>query len=363
MLFFFFFLKVIMGCGPSVELSKEEKDRIQEIEQEMKRRKRFLDSEIKLLLLGAGESGKSTIAKQMKIIHLSGYSESERAGFRDVVFSNIVSGMKTLCVSSEKLGFDIQNPENVPRRAALADAPNTVAAFPPAMANDIKMLWGDGGIQLTFKSRHLFQLSDSADYYFNNIDRIARPDYIPTEQDILRCRVKTTGIQEIVFQTNDVNFRMVDVGGQRSERKKWIHCFQDVTAVIFCVAMSEYDLKLYEDETVGRTEESLKLFDEICNSKWFNATSIILFLNKKDLFQEKIQRVDLSVCFPDYTGGKDFEKAAKFMQNKFVSLNKNSDKKQIYPYQTCATDTKQISFIFQSVKDMILQSALDSHGF
>jgi len=44
-------------------------------------------------------------------------------------------------------------------------------------------------------------------------------------------------------------FRLFDVGGQRSERKKWIHCFEDVTAIIFCVAMSEYDQVLHEDET------------------------------------------------------------------------------------------------------------------
>lgn len=343
-------------------MSKEEKDRIMEIEREMKKRKRFLDSEIKLLLLGAGESGKSTIAKQMKIIHLSGYSEAERAAMRDVVYSNVVSSMKVLCMSMEKLGFEVENPENEARRAALADAPSTVSSFPPAMANDIKLLWADAGIQKTYNARHLFQLSDSADYYFNAVDRIVSPNYVPTEQDVLRARVKTTGIQEITFQTNDVNFRMVDVGGQRSERKKWIHCFQDVTAVIFCVAMSEYDLKLYEDETVGRTEESLKLFDEICNSKWFNATAVILFLNKKDLFQEKIQRVDLSVCFPDYKDGKDFEKAAKFMQDKFVSLNRNSQK-QIYPYQTAATDTRNIQFVFNAVRDIILQDALDTHGF
>ncbi len=39
----------------------------------------------------------------------------------------------------------------------------------------------------------------------------------------------------------DLNFRVFDVGGQRSERKKWIHCFEDVTAIIFIVALSEYD--------------------------------------------------------------------------------------------------------------------------
>lgn len=54
------------------------------------------------------------------------------------------------------------------------------------------------------------------------------------------------------FHTNALSqslFRLFDVGGQRSERKKWIHCFEDVTAIIFCVAMSEYDQVLHEDET------------------------------------------------------------------------------------------------------------------
>ena len=97
---------------------------------------------------------------------------------------------------------------------------------------------------------------------------------------------------------------MFDVGGQRSERKKWIHCFEGVTAIIFCVALSGYDLVLAEDEEMNRMMESMKLFDSICNNKWFVDTSIILFLNKKDLFAEKIRMSPLSVCFPEYKGMK-----------------------------------------------------------
>ena len=48
--------------------------------------------------------------------------------------------------------------------------------------------------------------------------------------------------------------------------------------------------------------ESMKLFDSICNNKWFTETSIILFLNKKDLFEEKIKKSPLTICFPEYTG-------------------------------------------------------------
>ncbi|KAF2980488.1 hypothetical protein EK904_006807, partial [Melospiza melodia maxima] len=84
--------------------------------------------------------------------------------------------------------------------------------------------------------------------YLNDLDRISQPTYIPTQQDVLRTRVKTTGIVETHFTFKDLYFKMFDVGGQRSERKKWIHCFEGVTAIIFCVALSDYDLVLAEDE-------------------------------------------------------------------------------------------------------------------
>ena len=88
--------------------------------------------------------------------------------------------------------------------------------------------------------------------FLDDLDRLGAKDYQPTEQDILRTRVKTTGIVEVHFSFKNLNFKLFDVGGQRSERKKWIHCFEDVTAIIFCVAMSEYDQVLHEDETTVR---------------------------------------------------------------------------------------------------------------
>jgi guanine nucleotide-binding protein G(i) subunit alpha len=84
------------------------------------------------------------------------------------------------------------------------------------------------------------------------LDRLSSLSYLPTQNDILRTRVKTTGIVETMFSYKHLNIKLVDVGGQRSERKKWIHCFEDVTAIIFCVAMSEYDLVLIEDDQMVR---------------------------------------------------------------------------------------------------------------
>jgi len=154
---------------------------------------------------------------------------------------------------------------------------------------------------------------------------------------------------------------MIDVGGQRSERKKWIHCFQDVTAILFCVAMSEYDLKLVEDETVNRMTESITLFEEVCNCSWFNDTNIILFLNKSDIFNEKSERIDLKVCFPEYTGGCDPKQGTLFLKDKFSSLNRNP-RKMIYIHVTCATSTENITFVFGAVKECIVRSSLMLSG-
>lgn len=72
--------------------------------------------------------------------------------------------------------------------------------------------------------------------------------------------------------------------------------------MIFVTSLSEYDQKCYEDNETNRTKESLLLFDEIINSRWFAQTNVIVFFNKDDLFKEKIKKVDLKVSFPDYDG-------------------------------------------------------------
>merc|ERR1712232_59617 len=100
---------------------------------------------------------------------------------------------------------------------------------------------------------------------------------------------------------------------------------------------------------------------EICNNKWFAETAMILFLNKKDLFEHKIQRVDLSVCFPEYTGGKNYDPAAAYIREQFVAQSDNP-KKHIYPHITCATNTENIQHVFNAVKDIILHQALDESG-
>lgn len=160
------------------------------------------------------------------------------------------------------------------------------------------------------------------------------------------------------------------VGGQRNERRKWIHAFDDVTAIIFVTSLSEYDQKLLEDEDVFRMHESLNLFEEICTCKFFRNTPIIVFLNKRDLFDEKIKVKDLTVCFPEYTGGKNYNKGIEFVTDKFLEKNKNKNR-QLFVNPTCATDTENgtislvysntlVRYVFNSVKHIFLTANIEN---
>lgn len=98
------------------------------------------------------------------------------------------------------------------------------AEIPSEILYNIESLWHDPVIPSVMDRSSEFYLMDSATYFFANIRKIAGPDYVPDEADVLRARTKTTGISETRFNMGQLSIHMFDVGGQRSERKKWIHC-------------------------------------------------------------------------------------------------------------------------------------------
>ncbi|GMT09005.1 hypothetical protein PFISCL1PPCAC_302, partial [Pristionchus fissidentatus] len=222
-------------------------------------------------------------------------------------------------------------------------------------------IWDDKGIQAVRDKKNVVYVNDSADYFMDNIDRIKDKAYVPTTQDVIRTRVSTMGVIEVAFKMKNKNWRVFDVGGQRSQRKKWIHCFDDVKAVIYVVALSEYDQKLREDDTTNRMQESLQLFEQVCNNKHFTNTNMILFLNKKDLFEEKLPHSSLKEAFKEFTGEQTFDVCVKYIRRKFEKQNKNKQK-VIYSHTTCATDTQQVEFVLDSTLDTILSAKLKGCG-
>lgn len=456
-----------MGCTASTPLHEDENDPFIQrqrandaIERSLLQEKQKEKGEIKLLLLGAGESGKSTVLKQLKLLHHGGFSHQERLQYAQVIWADAVQSMKILIIQARRLGIalDCEDPVNHTqlfecKRLLLSakalsyvnpsvaggsgflndyvlkyseryeakrrihstgqvkgldfsqeeeeaqeeeegdssqplmgmdfkelsrdlndtgDAHMFVEKKPAAsaekkvsrddLAHAVQQLWlHDPGIRQCFSRSNEFQLEGSAAYYFDNIERFADPSYVCSDEDILKGRIKTTGITETDFKIGSSNFKVLDAGGQRSERKKWIHSFQGITAVIFVLALSEYDQMLFEDERVNRMRESIMLFGALLNSKWFKDTPFILFLNKTDLFEEKVKRMPIRKYFPDYQGRVgDAEAGIKYFENIFLSMNKSG--KPLYVKRTCATDRESMKFVLTAVTDMIVQQNLKKSG-
>jgi len=347
-------------------LSQEEQEQRRindEIERQLRRDKKDQRRELKLLLLGTGESGKSTFIKQMRIIHGAGYGEEDKRPFIPLIYNNIYHAIQNLCKACRNLNIPYENPQCQEFASlVLTVDPEAANTLEPQMSNAIQSLWKDSGVQEAYDRRREFQLPDSAKYYLSDLQRISEPGFIPNTQDILRSRTPTTGIIEYPFDLDTIIFRMVDVGGQRSERRKWIHCFESVTSIMFLVGLSEYDQCLFESENDNRMEESKALFKTIITYPWFQQSSIILFLNKTDLLDEKIQTSHLADYFPEFDGPQgDAKSAREFILKMFVDLNPDTEK-IIYSHFTCATDTENIRFVFAAVKDTILQLNLKEYN-
>jgi len=176
------------------------------------------------------------------------------------------------------------------------------------------------------------------------------------------ARIRTTGIvvtnlEEKVEQENKDDpdkllFQVVDVGGQRNERKKWIHCFDDVRCVLFIDNLAGYNQVLFEDSTKNRMHESLELFNKVTYNKIFENTPIFLFLNKKDLFEAMIKEVDMNVAFPEYKGGKDLNNALEFIQTQFK--RQLPPKKEVNIQIVSACFKREIRVAFEEVKKSVV---------
>uniref|UniRef100_A0A8R1DNZ1 Uncharacterized protein n=1 Tax=Caenorhabditis japonica TaxID=281687 RepID=A0A8R1DNZ1_CAEJA len=225
------------------------------------------DNEIgnqKLLLLGTGECGKSTILKQINILHSSGYSQKDLVSVAGAVYSNIIQGMATLLRAREQFLYNLESAAleaDHQHILALAESSKDKLPFVPLTYNALKRLWHDETIQKTFGRRAEFQMMDSLVYFMAELDRIYEEDYVPSVDDMLRIRIPTIGVVQTSIEIKGTKFRIYDVGGQRSERRKWIHLFDNVNATIFISAINEYNQKLNEDDTTVRSFSLLFLAD------------------------------------------------------------------------------------------------------
>ncbi|GAA6017209.1 hypothetical protein JCM11491_001852 [Sporobolomyces phaffii] len=356
-----------MGCGSSTPVDTEAEKRNAAIEKSLAEDKAKMRKEVKLLFLGAGESGKSTVMKQFQLQYGRPFSEHQREEYRDVIYDNTLRSMQVIIDAlSDILDLDIPSHLNQAVELIMGFGEDPELAAPggeldATLAAALSQVWAFEGAKEAVEVSHEFQLNDSASYYFDNIPRLAQPGYLPSDQDILRSRVKSVGIAETMLDINGIRLRLVDVGGQRSERRKWAGCFEDVNVLLFLISIAEFNQQLYEDETVSRFSEATTLWSSIANSRWFSRTNIILFLNKVDLFKQKLLVYSLSDYVTEYTGPNDYHSTSTYLAKRFGALYNNPNKELIV-HLTCATDAAQIRPVLAAIQDQIVAANLVSAG-
>ncbi|XP_051572644.1 guanine nucleotide-binding protein subunit alpha-13b [Myxocyprinus asiaticus] len=357
-------------CFPNCLLNSSEAEQLRkskEIDRGLLKDKTYVKRLVKILLLGAGESGKSTFLKQMRIIHGQDFDQRAKEEFRATIYSNIIKGIRVLVDAREKLHIPWGDPSNQAHgdimmafdtRTMVSQGTVETKVFLQYLPL-ISALWADSGIQNAYDRRREFQLGESVKYFLDNLDKLRTPDYLPTQQDILLARKPTKGIHEYDFEIKNVPFKMVDVGGQRSERRRWFECFESVTSILFLVSSSEYDQVLMEDRQTNRLMESLNIFETIVNNRVFSNVSIILFLNKTDLLEEKVKTVAIKDYFHEYTGEPHcLADVQKFLVECFRNKRRDQQQKPLYHHFTTAINTENIRLVFRDVKDTILHDNL-----
>lgn len=318
----------------------------------------------KVLLLGTGESGKSTVFKQMKLLYGKGLRKKELArGARQNVTEALYKLIKQSKYFTEEEKIDacvIQDQASKDLYMERYLAHGLDMKFDDDVLNACEGIWNDPGIQNTFERRAHFQLQDNISFFMTRLRDLVDRNWDLDEEEMMRVRIRTTGLVRERFDVEGDTIEMLDVGGQRNERKKWIHQFQDVAAVIFVTAMSEYDQVLFEDESKNRMMESMTLFEQLTRSHWFERSTFVLFLNKKDLFELKFPKSSLKVCFDDWNDGGEVQDGIDFIANKYMALVE--DGKDVLIHVTTATDKNNMAKVLTGVQVSILKEQLRKSG-
>ncbi|KAI0646015.1 G-protein alpha subunit [Trametes meyenii] len=431
-------------------------------EREAMRRRRAKD--VKVMLLGQAESGKSTLQKQFQLYYSSKTLDDERPSWRPIVYFNILkavrmildeldwqyglgasgrdplpapsllpststtsgsgsgSGSSTrslpnpvwlselaavrnkllpLVASEDALAAELSGGVTVaggrtgvyvrhgwqalisgggrawplaehyrtamtPRQSAVT---NIVAKTLAASQGEVELLWWHPGVQSLLKGNKL-RLEEYAAFFLANIRRIAQPEYLPTNEDILHVRLQTIGVTEHAFDINlggtHYNWLLYDVGGARGQRQGWVPYFDDATAIIFLAPISAFDQYLEEDPRTNRIDDSLQLFTAVCSNKLLQNAALVLMLNKTDLLRQKLQAgIKVRKYISSYGDRPNsFEEVSEYFRAHFIQVHRRKDvsHRPLYLHFTSMLDIKATQSIIINVGEAIMRSHLTKIG-
>ncbi|EED79074.1 candidate G-protein alpha subunit [Postia placenta Mad-698-R] len=274
------------------------------------------------------------------------------------------SGWKSMLASLSNGG--VAAPAEKERRPGTADRDDPTAVL-AACKDDIVALWEDPVVRAVLK-KHNVRLQDMPGFFLNDAARIATLNYEPSDDDIVRARLRTLGVEEHRFTMESgalpgSEWYIYDVGGSRNNRPMWIPYFDDVQAIIFLAPLA-FNLMLEEDPKVNRLEDSIMLWKEICGNALLSKTTLILFLNKMDILQATLAAgIRVSKYVPSYGDQpNDVQHVTKYFRDKFRGYHKrlSPQARAFYWHETSVIDTRSTAAILVGVREGILRSHLQS---
>ena len=287
------------------------------------------DKHFRILLLGAGESGKTTFTQQLSLTHnLNQLSPEERKrNTLQALHENIVQCVSATAANAIRMGLELKQED----RERLETIKMSMK-IDKVLADDVAQLWSTPAMQESFSQRSRFWVLDTAEWLVANISRFAEDDYKPTKQDLILSRRRTTGVSEHTYIVGGNAFTIIDVGGQRSERRKWVQFFSDVHCIVFFVSAIGFCKVLFEDSNTFQMKESLELFSSTfrvpapqagprIDNDWqdyvFETTPIHVVFNKIDMLEDALANQSLATCFPQYKGSNSKNSALRFLAQTF----------------------------------------------
>jgi len=312
----------------------------------------FFEHEIKAIILGPGDSGKTTYWRQLRNLYANGLTEDEKVALIPLLRISIIEDMKRMVAFANE--SSIYLPEQIRNEISYLESIDAaIDDIVPEIADAISKLWECPVIQKVYEQASFLCSSDHSSFFLDKVKEIFANDYYPSPEDIIKSRIRTTGINELRFLINDKKVILADIGGQKCERNKW-KVLQGINVVIFVVSLSDFNQMLFEEKSEGRTEDSIQLFEATIKSKGFSNLPLFLVFNKVDEFRKKFCKYPDSFrkAYPMYQGEmSDPDAAIQYIISTYKSRipTDRPENAHLYTYVTCAVDMEEMRSTFEEL--------------
>lgn len=346
-----------MGCGSSIELNSENKSHSNIKNEEITTIQvdEFDSPDVRILLYGYHECGKTTIWRQFKRIYCNGFSEDERYVFSHHIKVNLISDIKTFIDSIENNEQEISE-ELKPSFAKIKDLEYNADELTDEIADEIELIFQK------FQKNRFFDsnlMNDNFSFFLENARRIAKESYMPTDEDIIKSQINNQ-VLLMNFRINDaIKTFLVDVGGSRMENSRWTKFVQTFDYFIFVVSLSDFDQFTFYDNKLKRAEKSFNIFKKLINSPTFSQKRIFLVLNKTDVFEKKLKDFPekFKETYPNYNGSlNDVQSCIEHVKKRYLSELSDERLSMIETETICSINEDNVKQLFQNIFKIIIEN-------